>query len=87
MDGFVSLNSHDVIRMECFGPSLTAKINDKVLSTATYNEILTGNVALDMFDNSAVTDTQVSNFAGGLITGSSNWWSPQMNAAMRGLRK
>lgn len=62
----------DSIRMECFGTTITFKIVRKdgqvaTISSVTDSQLVSGNMALDLFEDTLPADAQVSNFVGGSI--------------------
>ena len=91
--GTLAIHAGDVIRLECFGTTISALVNGAVISSVTDTTFTSGNMAVDLFETSsspAITDAQFSNFSGGSITGgssASSWVTTNLNNSMRGLRK
>lgn len=78
--GTHAVNVGSVIRMECFGTTISAYIDGVLLMSVTDSQLSAGgNVAIDTFEtvsDPAPTNIQISNFLGGSITQGSAAWSP-----------
>lgn len=68
--GTCNLPAGASIRIECFGTSISAIANGVLISTVTDTSLSSGQVAVDLFFDTVITDAQVSNFSGGAIVSS-----------------
>jgi hypothetical protein len=62
-----TVNPGDIIRLEVFGTTITAYLNGKVLFSGNDSDLTSGDVAIDLFPDTAVTDAQVKAFQAGDI--------------------
>lgn len=66
----MTINQGDIVRLEMFGNQLTFKINGNTVGTFTDNTYAHGKPTIKLFGDTQISDAQVSNFSGGLISSS-----------------
>lgn len=64
----MTVNPGDIIRMECLGNIITAKLNGVIVAVSPPALNASGNAAINLFYDTTPTDCQVSNFRGGSIS-------------------